>query len=358
MLPVLNRFHFLSTLEEGSSFLFARLLHDELQLIQDDKAYKAFLRDCTVIGATIPVTSSLLSLLLCNPSTKACVERASYDNNASHENIMLHLSLVDKNCVELHLMVQLVNTMASSLLHALFTSLLAGLAGYEGLLLSVANEAASSQDLVKSDVSLSKLNELNAPSLHLGNPITEVAAFRRAVANDMSVVATRALVIAAGAARVRDEVVERQRERNAEEVKRRKRMKRMVQEAKQIATQRPQKQLSVNLFDDDSSTASNEGRAAASNEPGGLEDNMNDPPLREGKNESSKANDGGGGICQQQSSKNLAANEEVNDERGKNESPKLSPKKPGLNSHTGHTSSQTSAISQPKRKKRKITKIV
>lgn len=245
MFPTLNNFHLLSTTEESETFLFARLFDGELQLIYGEKAYRSTLHDCSIHGAIGPVTSEFLCFLLTNPLTEALLTVKS--NNSA----ILELHLMDAQSVTLCLTATLTKTLAVPLLHRLIMSLLAGLSGLEHLLLSVGNKIIPDHDFT-SNMSLEKLSVFCAPLVHEGKQVVDIPSFRKGVSNNMSVIATRALVIASQAAQVREEVVARQRARATEERDRRAEVGRMLQETKQRAKENREKKATVSLFDDTS----------------------------------------------------------------------------------------------------------
>lgn len=252
MFPVLHRFYRLSTKDELTTFLFARLLNNELQLVHDDKAYTSTLDACSLQGAIDPVTSDFLCFLLSNPKTEAHLKVNSNDIT------ILELRLIDVQSVTLCLTAALTKALAAPLLHAMIMSLSVGLSGLESLLLSIGNKMIPEYDLA-SNMTLQKLSDLCAPLMHEGNLVEDSPYFRKGVSNDMGVVATRALVIASQAAQVREDVVACQRARAAEERDRLVEVERMLRETKKRAKQITKKKDTVCLFDD-TSPASEERR--------------------------------------------------------------------------------------------------
>lgn len=268
MYPLYDTFHRL-TVPESPTFLFARLLPDALQILKDEVAFVGLPSDKKVLGASGPVSDSLLSVLLTSPLTRARLEERASSTGISASNqchtSIFHLEHTDAHSLTLKLSLPVSRTPASPILSDLHSSLLTAVAALEGALLASNSDDGNVQvvaDLMASHyraMSLTTLTTLHAPPKPTGEPLSKIPSFRRVAAADDAFIAARGFAVATQAAAVRKDVILRRQIRLDEERRRRKYERNVAREAVHRKSRVSEVVTgAAALFDDNSSEGSPE----------------------------------------------------------------------------------------------------
>lgn len=380
MYPLYDTFHRL-TISESPTLLFVRLLPDALQILKGDVAFVGRPSDKKVLGASGPISDSLLSVLLTSPLTKARLEeRASSTGiSASDQSYtsIFYLEHTDAKSLTLKLSLPVSRTPASPILSDLHSSLLTAVAALEGALLASNSDDGNVQviaDLMSSQhrsMSLTTLTTLHAPPKPTGEPLSKIPSFRRVAAADDAFIAARGFAVATQAAAVRKDVILRRQIRLDEERRRRRYERNVAREAVHRISRVSEIAIgAAALFDDNSSGGSPDpaktvasgidGSRSTSNNnltelnPGNEHGNIQSNDDNQGKN--SDEHRGGDG-------KNLARDGDDDITMERNELPKSSAgghsqRSADKDIGVGSQNDQVSKSVNPKKKKRKVARLV
>lgn len=217
-----SRFHAIANDLDHGSFIFARLRYPTLEILDAEKAYEALASNprAKIAGCANSPTKQLMSLLLSIPKSSARVSAGE-----------LELRCMDKSSVELLVSLPIKPVPAKPLLHALHSCLMLASASIEGALLEIVG-ADMRTNIV--EATPESLDVLHGPLLAGGQPVQLRSSFRRVAAADTRLHAARAFAVAQSAEKVREEILNKRKERQDEKRKKRQRERERIREVEKL----------------------------------------------------------------------------------------------------------------------------